>query len=51
MVSFELGREIEKDFFVLPRAWGRGKILILHEESNLRPSDSAKNIGARNPKI
>ena len=26
MVSFELGREIEKDFFVLPRAWGKGKM-------------------------
>ena len=26
MVSFELSREIEKDFFVLPRAWGKGKM-------------------------
>ena len=34
--------KIEKDvFFVLSRAWDKEKILSLHEESNLRPSDSA----------
>ena len=33
---------IEKDvFFVLSRAWDKEKILSPHEESNLRPSDSA----------
>ena len=31
----------EKRFFVLSRAWDKEKILSLHEESNLRPSDSA----------
>ena len=25
MVSFELGKEIEKDAFVLSRAWNKGK--------------------------
>ena len=28
-------------FFILPRAWDKEKILSPHEESNLRPSDSA----------
>ena len=38
MVSFELGKEIEKDVF---RFVSRvGQILSLHEESYLRPSDS-----------
>ena len=33
---------IEKDvFFILSRAWDKEKILKRHEESNLRPSDSA----------
>ena len=27
-------------FFVLSRAWDKEKIMSLHEESNLRPSDS-----------
>ena len=41
MVSFELGEEIKEDFFfALSRAWDKEKILTLHEESNLRPSDS-----------
>ena len=31
----------ERRFFVLSRAWDKEKILSLHEESNLRPSDSA----------
>ena len=28
-------------FFVLSRAWDKEKILSPHEESNLRPTDSA----------
>ena len=39
MVSFELGKELRKMFFVLSRAWDKEKILSPHEESNLRPSD------------
>ena len=31
----------ERCFFVLSRAWDKDKILSPHEESNLRPSDSA----------
>ena len=30
-------------FFVLSRAWDKEKILSLHEESNLRPSDLHSN--------
>ena len=42
MGSFELDKEIEKDFFfVLSLAWDKEKILNPHEELNLRPSDSA----------
>ena len=33
----ELGKEIKKD---VSRAWDKEKILGLHEESNLRPSQS-----------
>ena len=33
--------DIEKDVFVLSRAWDKEKILSPHEESTLRPSDSA----------
>ena len=41
MVSFEFGKEIEKDvFFVLSRVWDEEKILSPHEELNLRSSDS-----------
>ena len=37
MVSFEHGKEIEKDFvFVLSRAWDKEKILISQEESNIK---------------
>ena len=32
MVSFELGKEIEKFFFVLSRAWDKEKILRSQEE-------------------
>ena len=43
MVSFELGKEIKKDVFRLVTSKGKKneKILSPHEESNLRPSDSA----------
>ena len=45
MVSFELGKKIEKDvFFVLSRAWGEEKILSPYEESNPRPLDSAREV-------
>ena len=39
MVSFELGEELRKMFFRLDTNVGQRKILNLHEESNLRPSD------------
>ena len=41
--EFEKSFFLEKDvfFFVLSRAWDKEKILSPHEESNLRPSDSA----------
>ena len=44
MVSFKLGKEIEKDVFVFSRAWDKEKIQSCHEELNLRPSDSALQI-------
>ena len=41
MVSFELGKEIEKDvFFILSWTWDKEKLLSPHEESNLRPLNS-----------
>ena len=39
MVSFELGKKYRKMFFVLSRTRDKEKILSLHEESKLRPSD------------
>ena len=59
MVSFELGKEIEKDVFCLVTSVGQRKRLNTHEESKLRPSDSAlrcstsepQSVGARNPKV
>ena len=36
-----MSKEVEKDVFVLSRAWDKEKILSPHEESNLRPSDFA----------
>ena len=36
-----MSKEVEKDVFVLSRAWDKEKILSSHEESNLRPSGSA----------
>ena len=50
MVSFELGKEIEKDvFFVYSRAWDNEKILSPHEESNVivRGHRSAESEGLR----
>ena len=42
MISFKLGKEIEKDVFHLFTSVGqKKKILSPHEESNLRPLDSA----------
>ena len=41
MVSFELGKEIEKYVFVLSWAWDIEKILSAQEDSNLRRADSA----------
>ena len=32
---------LTKMFYVLSRAWDKEKVLSPHEESNLRPSDSA----------
>ena len=36
-------------FFVLSRAWDKEKILSPHEESNLRPSDSALRCSTTEP--
>ena len=36
MVSFERGKEIEKDVPVLSGPWDKEKILSPHEESNLK---------------
>ena len=40
MVSFELGKEIEKNVFPSFHECEKKKILIPHEESNLKPSDA-----------
>ena len=42
-------RVIEKVVFVLSRAWEKEKILSPHEESNLRPSDSALRCSITKP--
>ena len=47
MVSFELGKEIVKDIF---RVWDKEKIQSPHEESNLRPSDSALRCSTTEPR-
>ena len=50
MVSFELGKEIERDvFFVYSWAWDNEKILSPHEESNVivREHRSAESEGLR----
>ena len=41
MISFKIGKEIGKDVFHLFTSVGQKKILSPHEESNLRPLDSA----------
>ena len=41
MVSFELGKETEKDVFRLVTSVGQRKFLSPHEESNLISSDFA----------
>ena len=41
MVSFKLGKDIEENVVPLFTSVGQRQILSLHEESNLRPSDSA----------
>ena len=38
-----------KMFFVLSQAWDKEKILSPHEESNLRPSDSAHRCSITEP--
>ena len=40
---------LEKMFFVLSRAREEEKLLIIHEESNLRPSDSALRFSTSEP--
>ena len=40
MVSFELGKEIEKDVLYRVTIVGQEKILIPHEETNLRHSET-----------
>ena len=42
MISFELGKEIEKDAFVLSRAWNKEKTLSPYEESNRMESNGWK---------
>ena len=50
MVSFELGKEIEKDVFSSCHERGtKEKILSPHEESNLRPLDSALRCSTTEP--
>ena len=49
MVSFELGREIEKDVFSSCHERGTMKNSESHEESNLRPSDSALRCSTAEP--
>ena len=48
MVSFELGKEIEKDAFSSCNERGT-KILSPHEESNLRPLDSVPRCSTTEP--
>ena len=50
MVSIELGKEIEKIVFSSCHERGtKKKILSPHEESNLRPSDSALRCSTTEP--
>ena len=51
-VSFELGKEIENEVFIVSsRAWDKEKILSPSEESNLRPSDSALQCSTAEPQM
>ena len=50
MVSFELGNEVEKNFFFsLVTSVGQRKKKIPHKELNLRPSDSALRCSTTEP--
>ena len=49
MVNFELGKDIEKDVFYLVTSAGQKKNLSPHEESNLKPSDSAHRCSTTEP--
>ena len=49
MVSYELGKELRKMFFILSRAWDKEKILSPYGESYLRPSDSALGCSTTEP--
>ena len=50
MVSIELGKEIDKDVFrLVTSVWRNKKILSPHEESSLRPSDSALRCSTTEP--
>ena len=49
MVGFELGKEIEKGVFRLVTSVEQRKILSPHEESSLRPSDSALRCSTTEP--
>ena len=40
MISFEFGKEMEKDVFVLSQVWVNEENVSSHKESNLRPSES-----------
>ena len=39
-ISFEVGKEMEKDVFVLSQVWVKEENVSSHKESNLRPSES-----------
>ena len=39
-ISFEVGKEMEKDVFVLSQVWVNEENVSSHKESNLRPSES-----------
>lgn len=50
MVSFELGKGTEKDLLCLVMSIGQRKTSESPEESNLRPSDSARTSAGENKK-
>ena len=49
MVSYELGKELRKMFFHLVTSVAQRKLLSPHEESNLRPPDSALRCSTTEP--